>query len=91
MKMKSRIFKRSIVIAGHKTSVSLEDEFWEGLKEIAAVRHLSLSELITAINLDRPGGIIHHSPDRTGFLCNQLSEQKRDDLVERSVNRAVGT
>jgi predicted DNA-binding ribbon-helix-helix protein len=32
--MKSPIVKRSIVIAGHKTSVSLEDAFWEGLKEI---------------------------------------------------------
>ena len=34
--------QRSITIAGHKTSVSLEEEFWEGLKEIAAVRHLGL-------------------------------------------------
>ena len=33
--MQSAIVKRSIVIAGHKTSVSLEDEFWNGLKEIA--------------------------------------------------------
>ena len=33
--MKSLIVKRSIVIAGHKTSVSLENAFWEGLKEIA--------------------------------------------------------
>ena len=47
--MKSRIAKRSITIAGHKTSVSLEEEFWEGLKEIAAVRHLGLSELVVAI------------------------------------------
>ena len=33
--MESPIEKRSIVLAGHKTSVSLEDAFWEGLKEIA--------------------------------------------------------
>ena len=33
--MKSPVVKRSIVLAGHKTSVSLEDAFWEGLKEIA--------------------------------------------------------
>ena len=32
--MESPIVKRSIVLAGHKTSVSLEDAFWEGLKEI---------------------------------------------------------
>ena len=33
--MKSPVVKRSIVLAGHKTSVSLEDAFWEGLKDIA--------------------------------------------------------
>ena len=33
--MKSSVIKRSVVLAGHKTSVSLEDEFWRGLKEIA--------------------------------------------------------
>jgi predicted DNA-binding ribbon-helix-helix protein len=34
--MKSLVIKRSIVVGGHKTSVSLEDAFWSGLKEIAA-------------------------------------------------------
>ena len=38
--MKSPVVKRSIVVAGHKTSVSLEDEFWKGLKEIAGAREL---------------------------------------------------
>jgi hypothetical protein len=33
--MKSTVVKRSIILAGHKTSVSLEDAFWEGLKDIA--------------------------------------------------------
>ena len=41
--MKSLIFKRSIMVAGHKTSVSLEDAFWNGLKEIARERHMRLS------------------------------------------------
>jgi len=36
--VKSRVSKRSIVIAGHKTSVSIEDEFWNSLKEIAGER-----------------------------------------------------
>jgi predicted DNA-binding ribbon-helix-helix protein len=35
---KSPVVVRAIVIADHKTSVSLEDEFWKGLKEIAALR-----------------------------------------------------
>jgi predicted DNA-binding ribbon-helix-helix protein len=51
--VKSRISKRSIVIAGHKTSVSLEDEFWDSLKEIAAERGMTLAELVTAIDADR--------------------------------------
>ena len=36
--MKSPVVKRSIVIAGHKTSVSLEDAFWTALKDIATAR-----------------------------------------------------
>jgi predicted DNA-binding ribbon-helix-helix protein len=51
--MKSSIVKRSIVIAGHKTSVSLEDAFWGGLREIAAVRNETLSHLVAQINADR--------------------------------------
>ena len=44
---------RSIVLAGHRTGISLEDEFWEGLKEIAQERHMTPSELISVINADR--------------------------------------
>jgi len=45
--------KRSIVIAGHKTSVSLEDGFWKGLKEIASERDATLSELVASIDAAR--------------------------------------
>jgi predicted DNA-binding ribbon-helix-helix protein len=51
--MKSLIAKRCIVAAGHKTSVSLEDAFWEGLKEIARGRNITLSELVAAIDSGR--------------------------------------
>jgi predicted DNA-binding ribbon-helix-helix protein len=54
--MKSPVVKRSIVIAGHKTSVSLEDAFWVGLKEIAAKRDLTLSDMVAAIDQDRRHG-----------------------------------
>jgi predicted DNA-binding ribbon-helix-helix protein len=54
--MKSPVVKRSIVIAGHKTSVSLEDAFWTGLKEIAAKRDLTLSDMVAAIDQDRRHG-----------------------------------
>ncbi|MFL6798225.1 MAG: ribbon-helix-helix domain-containing protein [Xanthobacteraceae bacterium] len=54
--MKSPVVKRSIVIGGHKTSVSLEDAFWKGLKEIAAGRHMTLSDLVATIDTERLQG-----------------------------------
>lgn len=54
--MKSAVVKRSIVIAGHKTSVSLEDEFWNGLKEIAVGRTMTLSDLVSTIDTGRSHG-----------------------------------
>ena len=54
--MKSLVVKRSIVIAGHKTSVSLEDAFWSGLKEIALGDHITLSEVVGDIDKHRHQG-----------------------------------
>jgi predicted DNA-binding ribbon-helix-helix protein len=54
--MKSPVVKRSIVIAGHKTSVSLEDAFWKGLKDIAGGRDMTLSDLVASIDTDRQHG-----------------------------------
>jgi len=45
--------KRSVLIAGHRTSVSLEPDFWEALKQIAALRNRSVNGLITEIDRDR--------------------------------------
>jgi predicted DNA-binding ribbon-helix-helix protein len=55
--MKSPVIKRSIVIAGHRTSVSLEDAFWKGLKEIAQARRASLADLIGTIDDQRRGNL----------------------------------
>jgi predicted DNA-binding ribbon-helix-helix protein len=54
--MKSPVIKRSIVIASHKTSVSLEDAFWTGLKDIALSRGMTLSDLVAAIDGERSHG-----------------------------------
>ena len=54
--MKSPVIKRSIVIAGHKTSVSLEDAFWRGLKDIALSRRITLSDLVGTIDAERRHG-----------------------------------
>jgi predicted DNA-binding ribbon-helix-helix protein len=54
--MKSPVVKRSIVIAGHKTSISLEDAFWKALKDIAIARHATLSDLVASIDSERQHG-----------------------------------
>jgi predicted DNA-binding ribbon-helix-helix protein len=54
--MKSPVVKRSIVLDGHKTSVSLEEAFWIGMKEVAGQRSMTLSELIGEIDTNRHHG-----------------------------------
>jgi predicted DNA-binding ribbon-helix-helix protein len=54
--IKSPVVKRSIVIAGHKTSVSLEDAFWDAQKEIASTRDVTLSEVVANIDALRNQG-----------------------------------
>ena len=54
--MKSPVVKRSIVVAGHKTSVSLEEAFWNGMKEISGLRDMTLSELVGEIDSNRQQG-----------------------------------
>jgi predicted DNA-binding ribbon-helix-helix protein len=54
--MKSPVVKRSIVVAGHKTSVSLEEAFWSGMKEISSARDMTLSELVGEIDGGRQQG-----------------------------------
>ena len=54
--MKSPVVKRSIVIAGHKTSISLEDAFWKALKDIAIARRATLSDLVASIDTERQHG-----------------------------------
>jgi predicted DNA-binding ribbon-helix-helix protein len=53
----AQIRKRSILIAGHSTSVSLEDAFWAELKTIAAARGQSLNQLAEEIDAARTGNL----------------------------------
>ncbi len=48
--------KRSVTIAGHRTSVSLEAEFWDALADIAKARNRSVNGLISEIDAARPAG-----------------------------------
>ncbi len=51
--MKSAITKRSVVIGGHKTSVSLEEPFWSAVREIAGAQEMTVSSLLRQIDLAR--------------------------------------
>src|SRR6266699_7049508 len=76
--MKSRVCKRSIVVASQKTSVSLEDAFWNGLKEIAGERHMTLSHLVAAIDSQRQHSNLSSALRLfvLDFYRTQLSESK---------------
>ncbi len=47
------VHKRSVRIAGHPTSISLEDAFWDALRELAEKRQIKLSELVEEIDANR--------------------------------------
>ena len=51
--MKSPIVKRSIIVNGHKTSISLEDAFWAEIKAIASQKNSTISDLVTSIDRNR--------------------------------------
>lgn len=53
----AEIKKRSVVIAGHRTSISLENAFWDALRDLAAVRNLSVNQLVTEIDRGRRGNL----------------------------------
>lgn len=51
--LRSVVIKRSIILDGHKTSVSLENEFWEGLREIVDAKKTTVSILVGQIDRER--------------------------------------
>lgn len=53
--MPGRARKRSLTIAGHRTSISLEDGFWSALKEVANAEGRSVTELVSEIDAGRDG------------------------------------
>ena len=48
-RMPSPVLKRSVVLSGHKTSISLEEPFWQALREIATEREMTMSALLNSI------------------------------------------
>lgn len=68
----TRLVKRSVVVAGHRTSVSLEDAFWAELRQVASTRHMSINGLIAAIDESRSGNL--SSAIRVFLLLNRVQQ-----------------
>ena len=67
--------KRSVVIAGHRTSLSLEQAFWDALKAIATERGVSLARLIAEIDEGRSGNL---SSAARVFVLETVERQKSE-------------
>ena len=87
--MKSPVVKRSIVVVGHKTSVSLEDAFWKGLKEIAGGRDITLSDLVATIDSERRHGNL--SSAIRLFVLDHYRALAHPDKTARQGVRETGT
>jgi predicted DNA-binding ribbon-helix-helix protein len=83
--MKSLIAKRSIILAGHKTSVSHEDEFWDALKKIAKDRHVALSDLVSDINAQRQHGNLSSALRLfvLDYCRGKAAEQPDDEMLDQ--------
>ena len=75
--MKSLVFKRSLKIAGRKTSISVEDDFWSSLQEIAKAQNQALSHLVSSINAERQHANLSSAIRLfvLGFYRDQLAAQ----------------
>ena len=71
----SLVRKRSVLIAGHPTSISLEAEFWEALKDIAERKNRSLASLIAEIDQVRTGNL---SSAVRVFVLRELQDRLRE-------------
>jgi len=85
--MKSLVIKRSIVIAGRRTSVGLEDAFWNGLKEIAKWRDETLSNLIASIDADRKHANLS-SAIRLYVLAFYQDQYQAEAALDRSIKQS---
>jgi predicted DNA-binding ribbon-helix-helix protein len=76
--MKSSISKRSIIIGSHKTSVSLEDAFWQALRDIAKNRGETVSSLVGSIDANRQQGNLSSAIRLfvLGVYCNPSDPQE---------------
>jgi predicted DNA-binding ribbon-helix-helix protein len=85
--MKSGIIKRSIAIAGRRTSVSLEDEFWGAMKEIARGRRVTLADMVTSINEQHQYGNLSSAIRLFVLDCYRDKTEQRSELNSAAINQ----
>ena len=88
--MQSSVVKRSVFPAGHKTSVSLEDDFWKALKDISGARQMSQSALIHEIDQERRQGNLSSAIRLfvLKFYRSQAAANVADKMLARHSMRA---
>lgn len=79
------IVKRSVRVAGHATSISLELAFWDALRDIAARRRLSVNALVASIDAERGGNL------SSAIRLFVLDSCRRGDLTEGAAYSAAAT
>jgi predicted DNA-binding ribbon-helix-helix protein len=86
--MKSLITKRSVVIAGHKTSISVEDDFWSSFRDIAQQRHETVCQLVSSINAQRTHPNLSSAIRLfvLGFYRNQFDQKQGKARNPQSIN-----
>ena len=84
--MKSTVVKRSIVLAGHRTSISLEEPFWKAFKDIASQRRQTLSELVGRIDTERRFGNL--SSAIRMFVLNHYLERLRSERFTKPLENS---
>jgi predicted DNA-binding ribbon-helix-helix protein len=95
--MKSLVAKRSVVVGGHKTSVSLEEPFWSGMKEISRQRGVTLYEVVDEIDTNRQQGnlssairlfVLDHFKSRAAGPTGESKQRAGHALAEPSLGRS---
>lgn len=77
--MSEQLRRRSVTIAGHRTSVSLEDPFWEQLKNIAAERNISIANVVAEVDKGRQSNL---SSALRVFVLKELMKRQASTMAD---------
>lgn len=77
--MSGRPVKRSLTLKGHRTSVTLEDQFWRAFQDLASKKNLSINALAYEIDVMRDLDTGLASAIRVYILSELIKNHRRDD------------